>query len=87
MANTTPRRLKLTFEFCVAEGITRNIQDKHLGTAVDKIEAAVRAIGGDAFPWADRLVVKREWNYPWWADSDYENREYKLPPNEFNQPK
>jgi hypothetical protein len=85
MSNTTPRRLKLTFEFCVAQGISRNIQDRHLETAVDKIEAAVRAIGGDAFPWADRLLVKREWNYAWWADKDYEDQQYALPANKFNQ--
>lgn len=86
MANTTPRRLRLTFEFSVADGISRNIQDRHLERAVDKIEAAVRTIAADAFPWADELAVHREWNYAWWANLDYAHQTYELPPNEFNRP-
>lgn len=81
---TTPRRLRLTFEFCVADDISKNIQDRHLERAVDKLETAVRTMAADAFPWADRLVIDREWNYAWWSDSDYAHDEIQLPPNEFN---
>ncbi|MGW0025327.1 hypothetical protein [Rhodococcus sp. NPDC003383] len=84
---TAPRRLKLTFEFCVAEGISKNIQDRHLERAVDKIETSVRTMAAEAFPWADRLEVTREWNYAWWSDTDYASETYGLPKNDFNSPK
>ncbi|WP_280300846.1 hypothetical protein [Nocardia neocaledoniensis] len=87
MAGTTPRVLRLTFEFRVPEGTGKNIQDKALGRAVDKIETSVRAIAPEAFPWADKIAVHREWNYAWWAQTPYENQEFDLPATEFNTPK
>lgn len=82
--NSTPRRLRLTFEFCVADGISKNIQDRHLDKAVDRIETSVRTMASEVFPWADRLIVDREWNYAWWSDQDYAHAEFDLPPNEYN---
>ena len=72
LVGTAPRRLKLTFEFCVADGISKT---------------SVRTMAAEAFPWADRLEVTREWNYAWWSDTDYGNQTYDLPTNEFNSPK
>lgn len=86
MAGVTPRRLRLTFEFEVPEGTGKNIQDKALGRAVEQIETAVRSIAPSAFPWADRMTVKREWNYAWWADTNFQDAQFDLPPNEYNTP-
>ncbi|WP_067467961.1 hypothetical protein [Nocardia amamiensis] len=83
---STPRVLKLSFEFHVAADSISNIQGRHLERAVDRIETAVRTMGADAFPWADRLVVNREWNYAWWANTDLAHDEYELPANEYNAP-
>ncbi|MBF6176213.1 hypothetical protein [Nocardia blacklockiae] len=87
MAGTTPRVLRMTFEFRVPEGNGKNIQDKALGRAVDKIENPVRSIAPEAFPWANEMVVRREYNYAWWSGSEYENKTYDLPANEYNAKK
>ncbi|MFE6919705.1 hypothetical protein ACFVAV_01535 [Nocardia sp. NPDC057663] len=83
---STPRVLKLSFEFHVAEDSISNIQTRHLERAVDRIETAVRTLGADSFPWADRLVVNREWNYAWWANTERAYAEYDLPTNGYNSP-
>ena len=81
------RRLKLTFEFVVPDGTGKNVQDRHLERAVDMLESAVRTMATEAFPYASEVDVTREWNYAWWADTNYKHKTYPLPENEFNTPK
>jgi Leu/Phe-tRNA-protein transferase len=76
-----PRVLRLTIELHVPRGLTRNIRVARVQSAADQFVTAVRALTSTVFPWADRLVVRREWSYQWWSP---DTEVIQLPPNDFN---
>ncbi|MFD4022227.1 hypothetical protein ACFWRV_01730 [Streptomyces sp. NPDC058576] len=75
-----PRVLRLTFEFHIPQGMGVNIRNTKRFEAVNVITAAVQAVVGRAFPWADRMRVRHEWMYAWWD----ETAEVELPPTPVN---
>ncbi|GCB48264.1 hypothetical protein [Streptomyces sp. NL15-2K] len=77
----SPRVLRLTFEFHVPEGLNANIRFARIEKAAASLTAGIQALASTAFPWADRLVVRKEWSYQWWAP---EADEIPLPPSDSN---
>jgi hypothetical protein len=67
----SPRVLRLTFELYIPKGLRRNIQFKRVEQAADRITGAVQGAVITAFPWADRMTVRREWSYAWadWSEA------------------
>lgn len=61
----SPRVLRLTFEFHVPEGLKANIRTARIDSAIEKFTAAMQALAGTVFPWADRLTVRQEFAYLW----------------------
>jgi hypothetical protein len=76
----SPRVLRLTFEIHVPKGLRRNVQFKRVEQAADRITGAVQGAVASAFPWADRINVRKEWSYAWadWSE------EIVLQPSEEN---
>jgi hypothetical protein len=64
----------------VPAGLRSNINTKRLEYAAERIIAGVQALVPTVFPWADRLVVSREWSYRWSAETD----ELQLPATDQN---
>lgn len=76
----SPRVLRLTFEIHIPKGLRRNIQFRRVEQAADRITGAVQGAVASAFPWADRIKVRKEWSYAWadWSE------EIVLPSSEEN---
>lgn len=76
----SPRVLRLTFEIHIPKGLRRNVQFRRVEQAADRITGAVQGAVASAFPWADRIKVRKEWSYAWadWSE------EIVLPSSEEN---
>jgi hypothetical protein len=61
----SPRVLTLTFEFHVAQGLRADIRATRVRAAADQFTVAIQALAPAVFPWAERLVVTRDWSYRW----------------------
>lgn len=65
-----PRMLRLTFEFHIAPGLKADVRSKRVRDAAARLTAAVQALAATAFPWAERLVVTKEYSYRWMAGEE-----------------
>jgi hypothetical protein len=61
----SPRVLTLTFEFHIAQGLRSDVRAARIRAAADQFTVAVQALAATVFPWAERLVVTRDWSYRW----------------------
>ena len=61
----TPRVLTLEFQFHVPAGLRRDIRTARIDRAVDHLRGLVTGAAAHVFPWADRIVVRRSWDYRW----------------------
>jgi hypothetical protein len=77
----SPRVLRLTYEIHVPKGLRRNVQFKRVEQAADRITAVVQGAVSAAFPWANRIKVRKEWSYAWadWTE------DINLPPSNENE--
>ncbi len=63
--NQSPRVLRLTFELEVPAGLRRNIHWTRIESAISTFIGVVQGVATNAFPWAARMTVRREWLYRW----------------------
>lgn len=66
----SPRVLRLTYEIHIPKGLRRNVQFKRVEQAADRITGVVQGAVSGAFPWANRIKVRKEWSYAWadWSE-------------------
>jgi hypothetical protein len=80
----TPRSLRISFEFSVPRALKGvNIHGNAVQKALDTMAERVIGLSEGLFPWADKVVVRKQWVYDW---TDY-SEEIPLPPTDKNTPK
>lgn len=81
MAGNTPRVLRITFQLHVRRDLGRNIAYSKVERAFEQIKQRVLDVVPAAFPWAEKVTVRREWLYDWCDEWD---KPIAMEPNEFN---
>jgi len=77
-----PKVLTITFEFW-APPKTGDIRFyPRVTAAADAFTTAVRSLATSVFPWADKIVVHKDWSYRWKTGTE----EIKLPATDENTP-
>lgn len=82
MGDGTPKVMRISFQIHISRGVGGNIRQLRLEKAFDTIIGAVRGLVPSVMPWADRIVVRKEWLYDWTDTTE----EYRLPRGEANTP-
>lgn len=79
----TPRRLTISFDIEVSPDLQgANIHTTRINSAVDRLKGDVRGLVPAVFPWANRIVARHEWSYPWFGETEV----MELPATESNTP-
>ncbi|GAA1658227.1 hypothetical protein GCM10009744_59310 [Kribbella alba] len=70
MSVKAPRVLTISFELRVPRGLPVNIRTGRVENAISRIVGAVQGLVPTVFPWADQVIVRYDWSYRWWEDTE-----------------